>query len=288
MTWAQIKAAIGPSSSGSSIVIPGIDGNDGEEEISIPTPGLRGVKGDTGSSGINATSIFLPLDTPDDPEDPVIVRGLPGIPGTAGGAGPTGATGASRFILPDDPDDPFDQIQIPPSTVRDLEYLGGLVLTANAVSTGVLPIKPRDELLILVSVSGYSGADIASFRFNGDAGTNYWSRYINSVAGGVVLTNNQNVSQTLARIFAVGVTTDRSAIVKIINRSADSKIACVCGITSTGAAATAGAIEFGGFEWVNTAAQITSIEMRTAGGVNTLTARSGFMVFGRNYSPSVG
>lgn len=163
-----------------------------------------------------------------------------------------------------------------------MEFLGSTVLTGNAVTTGALTIAARDLLMVEVRVTGYSGADIAGLRFNGDTGANYWSRYINSVAGGTVLTNNQNVSQTLARMFALTTTLQRSAIVNITNNLSTSKVGVVNGQTSTGAAATAGAVEFGGFEWVNTAAQITSIEMRTAGGAITMPAGTGFAVWGRN------
>lgn len=165
----------------------------------------------------------------------------------------------------------------------DLEFLGSTRLAGAAVSTGALTIAARDELLVKVIVTGYSGADIASLRFNGDAGANYNSRYIHSVAGGVVLTNNQNVSQTLMRLFAIGVTTARSAWLAINNRLATAKGVQVNPFSPSGAAGTAPGVEFGGGEWVNTAAQITSIEMRTAGGANTLSAGSGLMVWGRNY-----
>jgi hypothetical protein len=52
--------------------------------------------------------------------------------------------------------------------------------------------------------------------------------------------------------------------------------------TNTGSAATAGTLDFGGGEWVNTSAQITSIEMRTQGGSITMPAGTGFTVYGSN------
>jgi hypothetical protein len=67
----------------------------------------------------------------------------------------------------------------------------------------------------------------------------------------------------------------------LTNNSSTSKVGMVYGQTSTGSAATAGAVEYGGFEWVNTTAQITSIQMITAGGA-TLSAGTGFSVSGRN------
>ncbi len=159
--------------------------------------------------------------------------------------------------------------------------LGGLELTGNAVTTGVLTIPAYDILRVSVRVTGYSGSDITSLRFNADAGANYWSRYISSAAGGVTLVNTASVSQALARLFALGTTLQRSAIVLITNNAATSKVGIVSGQTSTGAAGTSGVLEFGGFEWVNTSAQITSIEMRTAGGSVTMPAGTGFAVEGR-------
>ncbi|GEM_PF-3853222 len=160
--------------------------------------------------------------------------------------------------------------------------LGGLVLGSAAVTTGVLTIPAYDLLRVSVRVTGYSGSDIASLRFNADAGANYWSRYLSAAAGVATLTNNVNVSQTLARLFAVGITLQRSGVFLITNRAATSKVGCSMGQDGSGAAGTSAGLSFGGFEWVNTAAQITSIEMRTAGGSITLSAGSGFAVEGRN------
>lgn len=166
----------------------------------------------------------------------------------------------------------------------DFEFLGGTELTGSAVTTGAVTLSAtKDILAVQVIVTGYSGGgDIASFRFNGDTGANYWSRYIHTVAGGTTLTNNQNASQTLARLFAITTTQRRSAWVSIINHTSHPKVGAVSGQTSSGAAATAAGVEFGGFEWVNTANQITSIEMRTAGGSITMPAGTGFAVWGRN------
>ena len=170
---------------------------------------------------------------------------------------------------------------IPGTMDADLEYLGSKVLTTGASTTGVLTIPSRDILVLCVRVTGYSGGDIASLRFNGDSGANYWSRYLNAAAGGVTFTNNQNASQTLARLFALTTTLQRSAIIKITNNTTTSKLAVVNGLTGTGSAATAGFVEFGGFEWVNTTAKIKSVEMLTAGGQNLFTG-TGFAVFGKN------
>ena len=164
------------------------------------------------------------------------------------------------------------------------EFLASTVLTSAAQTTGAISFDARDLLLVQVRVTGYSGSDIASFRFNTDTGANYWSRYISAATGAVTLTNAQNTSQSLARLFAAGTTLQRSALVNITNNAGTSKVGRVEGQTSSGAAATAPVIEWGGFEWINTSAQITSITMLTAGGSITLGIGSGFAVFGKNLS----
>jgi len=251
--------------------------------------GPQGIQGNPGPQGLAGLTI-LP-EPPDEPAEPTLIpgpqgpAGPQGIQGPQGPAGSSGGGGDSPLSLPflelpeEHTDLPYVGFPIPP----DWDYLGGLRLAGAAVTTGVLSIRPRDELLVIVSVAGYSGGDIASLRFNGDAGANYWSRYISAAAGATTLVNNQNVSQTLARLFALTTTLQRSALVKISNPATRSKTGVVLGQTSTGAAATAGGIEFGGFEWVNTTARINSVELRTAGGSITLNAGSGFQVYGRDY-----
>lgn len=171
------------------------------------------------------------------------------------------------------------------SGVTGFEFLGSKFLGSAAVTTGALTIPARDFLFLMPRVMGYSGGgDIASLRFNADSGANYWSRYLSSAAGATTFSNNVNVSQALARMFATTTTLQRSALIGIINNAATSKVGNVSAQTSTGAAATSGIIETGGFEWINTTAQITSIEMLTSGGAVTMAAGSGFAVWGRNIS----
>jgi hypothetical protein len=163
-----------------------------------------------------------------------------------------------------------------------LEFLGSTQLGSAAATTATVTIPARDVLIVLVRVTGYAGGgDIASLRLNGDTGANYWSRYLSWAAGGTTVANNQNVSQTLARMFALAQTQGRNAIIGINNLTGATKVGNVNGQSGTGAAATAGTLEQGGFEWANTAAQITSIVMVTAGGANMNTG-SGFAVYGRN------
>lgn len=162
------------------------------------------------------------------------------------------------------------------------DFLGSTKMGSASASSAVVTIAPRDLLLVQVRITGYGGGGgIASLRFNGDTGTNYWSRHISIAAGGVTLTNAQTVSTTMARLHPAATTLQRSSLHAITNNLGTSKIGTVTATTSTGAAATAGILEFGSFEWVNTTAQITSIQLVEPSSV-TMGAGSGFAVFGRN------
>jgi hypothetical protein len=162
------------------------------------------------------------------------------------------------------------------------DFLGSIKLASANVSTGVLTIAARDILLVQSRVTGYSGGDIASLRFNGDSGANYWSRHQSIATAGTTHTDAPQASATLARLHPLTSTLQRSSLHSITNNLSTSKLGTVLAATSTGSAATVGILEFGAFEWVNTSAQITSIEMRTAGGSITLSAGTGFAVFGLN------
>jgi len=275
-----IPGAIGlPGRDGAAGAVIIIEPDPPEELIQIPgSPGLQGVQ------GLPAVTIFV---DPDSPEEPSVIVGPPGPQGIQGIQGPAGSgsgSGSGRLLF-EPSDEPDEQILVAPPMIKDFEYLGGIKLTANAITTGVLTIRPKQELLILVSIRGYTAADIAAFRFNGDASTLYWSRYINSIAGGVAFTNNQNVTQTLARLHALTTTISVAAIIKINNAAGMNAVGVVSAQVSSGLSSTAGNIQFGGFEWAGVP-PITSIEMRTAGGVNSLLNGSSFMVFGRDYNPS--
>lgn len=165
-----------------------------------------------------------------------------------------------------------------------LERLGSLRLASAATTTGVLTIPAREQLLIQVNIAGYGGGDIAALRFNGDTATNYWDRHLTAAAGGTTWVNTQTVATTNTMIRLAGTTTTqgRSVTCTVMNIATISKSVGLSHIqTNTGSAGTAGTLDFGGGEWINTSAQITSIEMITAGGA-TLTAGSGFIVYGSN------
>lgn len=164
-----------------------------------------------------------------------------------------------------------------------LDFLGSGTCTDGAGSScGVLVIPPRDYLVIIVKVTGYGGGDIESLRFNADAGANYWDRALVAAAGVATFTNTQTISTTLCRL-ATGdaITTARVSTVFIINKATLSKRGVHFTGDNTSAAATAGNLIFGGCEWVNTTAQITTVELLTAAAA-TFNADTEFGVFGRN------
>lgn len=164
-----------------------------------------------------------------------------------------------------------------------LPKLASVKLGAAAQTTGAISIQNSaayDALMVVASITGYSGNDIASLRFNGDTAANYWDRHLNAAAGGTVLTNTQNVSSTLIRLGATGVTTGRIVTAMIQNAQASAKEVSISVTTGTGAAATAGLFDVGHGEWINTTSVITSITMLTAGGTITMNAGTGFAVYG--------
>jgi hypothetical protein len=164
----------------------------------------------------------------------------------------------------------------------DMERLGSLRLTASAVTTGVLTIPPREQLYLLINIAGYSGGDIASLRFNGDAGANYWTRHITWATGGTTATDVPTAAATLIRLAGNAVTQGRAVSCSITNIATVSKYVGISHL-QTGTNSTAvGVLNIGGGEWFNTTAQITSIEMRTAGGSITMPAGTGFTVYGSN------
>lgn len=167
----------------------------------------------------------------------------------------------------------------------NMERLGSLKLGGSAVTTGVLTIPARDVLLVICRVTGYSGTDIASLRFNADSTiTNYTSSFITGTSASPPVLARVNNVGTLGHIpiASTGITVGRTAIISISNFATTRKV-CKIDSSDEQTSTTAGTIDINGYgEWLNTAAQITSIEMRTSGGSNTLNAGSGFVVYGAN------
>jgi hypothetical protein len=179
--------------------------------------------------------------------------------------------------------------------VLGLQRIGGTKLASAAVTTGAITVPPVDIIFLVCSITNYSGADVASLRFNGDSGANYAYKHLDSVtdsttvytAATATMSTISNVSGTGDTSIPLGaLTAQKPRIVHcwIQNQLAVAKPLAFQTATGVGSV-TIGSVGFpdvGYAEWINTTAQITSIEMRTRGGSITLSAGSGFAVFGLN------
>jgi hypothetical protein len=162
-----------------------------------------------------------------------------------------------------------------------LEFLGSASIASASTNMGTLTIPAKDVLMIVLKISGYGGNDIAAFRFNGDAGANYWDRHLTSSTGAAVWTNVQRASTTSAQVAGVAQTNGRIVTMFGINKASVAKHFNLNTGDITGAAATVGRLDYGAFEWVNTTAQITQIFVNTVAGQN-LSADTEYGVWGRN------
>jgi len=166
-----------------------------------------------------------------------------------------------------------------PDAVFPPFYLTGATLTAHGASFPSQTFPGYASLMIMLHIVGYSGSDLGSLRFNADSGANYWDRNLSSVAGGVVIVNNENASTTQMR-FGIAGTSKVVALINIINIAGQSKLARGSVAMGTGAAATPGtAIVSMAGEWINTTAQITSLNVQVVGANNFLSGSS-VSVFG--------
>ena len=169
-------------------------------------------------------------------------------------------------------------------TLKDFELLNTFRFAAAAVSSGALTIPARELLLCLINVTGYSGSDIVSLRFNADATTtNYRTRWI--TFSNVAVPINAGIDFGASGhvvLGSTGITTGRSILCSISNFATTRKIVSILHAYEEAAQATIPLMQIGQGEWFNTAAQITSIDMRTNGGVNTLSIGSSIAIYGLN------
>lgn len=173
-----------------------------------------------------------------------------------------------------------------PLTLPGLKRIGSIQLASAAVTTGALQIPACSILIVVATVTGYSGSDIASLRFNADSTiANYgstWKTQTNAAPPvNAQVANNGSLGHIT--LGSAGITTGRIVTVTITNLSGLRKFMHMeSAIEST--TTTEGTADIKGWgEYTVTAGQITSIEMRTSGGANTLNAGSGFIVYGDTY-----
>lgn len=141
----------------------------------------------------------------------------------------------------------------------------------------------RMNLLIFYHCAGKSGADELVLTFNGDTGNNYAWRagansnssqakiQIESSAGsdanksyGTIFVNNYGVPG----LDTVAITASKSAINVSNATVAPTEVSCV-GV------------------WVNAAQKITSVQIKTSGGVQTMNANSWIAVYGASMASAI-
>jgi hypothetical protein len=162
------------------------------------------------------------------------------------------------------------------------ELLNSYTFPGGTATSGAVAVEARDELMIVARILSLGSADVPSLRFNADTGNNYQSRYVTCADGGTTLTNTAVASTSQARLS--GLSSDKPRVIQVtMNNHHDwEKAAVVVSRVNTGAAANTPAIDLaGGYEWVNSTASVTSVELRTVGGAN-IGGNSELFVFGRN------
>jgi len=163
------------------------------------------------------------------------------------------------------------------------EYLGGTTLLADSNSTSTMTITARDFLLISVRCVGMDVTSTPSLRFNGDTGNNYSSRYLSAAAGASTFSTADTINTSFARLTHGNSIGSRSGLVHIVNKATLAKTGTMSYYPAGGGPGIVPTIAFGGFEWANTADQITSILLIAVDGGSKLLAGSGFAVFGSNF-----
>lgn len=175
-----------------------------------------------------------------------------------------------------------------------MDYLGGTFLAASANATSVVTLEyppgsgiaaTRKKLVIYGTVTAYGGTpdvtgDIASIRFNGDSGANYWSHHATFISG--AWTNTEQASTTLIRSAPTNSRLSRNFVMEINNIGTRSKTVTIKNQTGTNDASVVGLVNIGGAEWVNTTDQISTVQLINAGSNNMITG-SGFFVIGKDF-----
>jgi hypothetical protein len=92
--------------------------------------------------------------------------------------------------------------------VLGLQRIGGTKLAGAAVTTGAITIPAFDILFLVCNITGYSGADVASLRFNGDSAATYAYKHLDSVTDST--TQFTAATATMSTISNVSGTGDTS------------------------------------------------------------------------------
>lgn len=166
-----------------------------------------------------------------------------------------------------------------------MQRLGSLIFTANATSVGPITIPACKFLMIVHVITGYTGADIAMFQFNGDTTvTNYGSWFMtNSNAATPINAQSANNAGTVAGIPVSGTTQTVGRVGRFfVSNIATSRKVFEISNANESTTTTGPARDGGWGEWLNTTAQITSVTMKLVG-AQSLLAGTGAIIYGDNY-----
>lgn len=166
------------------------------------------------------------------------------------------------------------------------DYLASYVASGDVATSGALAIPARDELMIVIrgvtpsTLGGWPG-----LRFNGDSAANYRSRFLFANGGSTTLSNQDNLSKTSMPVSDTTGNIGGTLVIWISNLASLSKSAVIKGSTRSGSAASSAQMMLAGDgEWVNTAAQITSVELLAGSSTNVLGAGGAIAIFGRSFT----
>lgn len=165
-----------------------------------------------------------------------------------------------------------------PESLELLATYSAASATTGSLATFTIPARDVLTFYIAKVGNGVSSSGVA-LRFNSDSGTNYWQRTITSAAGGVVLAQLLSTSVTSCNVGG-SQTFNQITVATVVNDATTTKVGVGLSQRASNAAATAQTIEFpGGFEWVNTTAQITTVELLTTN-ANNIGAGTKVFIFG--------
>lgn len=148
--------------------------------------------------------------------------------------------------------------------------------TLSGIATAVTPIVPSTyvQLVGWARITFYGSSDTLSFRFGNtatsvDSGNNYNYRWATQAAGGVTFANRDSTADSnnsLIKMAAQDTTLSRQINFSISNTSNKVKQISIQAATETAGTSTLPSLDIGQGQWFNTAGQIGSFQMLTAGG----------------------
>ena len=170
-----------------------------------------------------------------------------------------------------------------------MDFLNADILAANSANSAILTIPARDILLILVSITGYTGGGgIGSLRFGGvagavDSGNNYNTRYLRINAGANNnFTNVPTNTTNMLRLGSQAITLGRMVAVSSSNNATTRKNIMISTCSEAGGVGVEPPIDIGQGLWGNTTQQIVSVQLTVT--ANQLTTGTTLQVYGRNSS----